>query len=277
MRGKLILTNGISEAMSHVDIPEGNDPFRAVVAALERFKTAVVDETDDARLVEIAEELWDVVAAAEAVLEAIDFEELPDTVSLEALPDAVDIENVPNAVAAGDAGGAIDLSKLAEAIELRELWEAVDLVALRRAERDLELELADVVNTDGIDTGDDGESGGLSGMIGGDTHVGFDATARQEAIQRSIETAVEAFRNVLFETHDTLRVLYESNQASFGPPGRRGASDSAVRSTLPKGPLADSASTRYSSVPAQVRHSRTKNPRRIYGRRFETAGRNSWR
>lgn len=275
---KLIVVRSIWNPISHVDFPNQRDnPFHAIVAGLERLKTAIVDETDDGRLIEIAEELWDVVDAAEAVLETIDFEELPDTVDLEALPDAVDIETVPDAIAAGDAGESVDLLKLQDAIKLREFWESVDLTALRSAEHDLELEIADVIDTDAIETSEGGESGGLSELVGGGAHVQFDAQARQKVIQRSIESAVEAFRAALFETHGTLRELYESNQSSIGPPGRRDASDAVVHSTLPKGPLVDSASTRYSSVPAQVGHSRTTNPRRIYGGRFETATRQSWR
>lgn len=258
--------------MSRIQTPNRSDPkqvetpFTAVAEHLERFKTAIVDETDDARLIEIAEELWDVVAAVEALLATIDFEELPDTIAPEALPDIVDIETVPDAIAAGDAGEAIDLRELKDAIELRELWEAVDLPALRDAKRELDLELADVINTD-TDLGDEGTET-AAGTDGAESGVGV--VARREAILRSIGNATEAFRTALFETHGTLRALYEHNRESVG--AGRSTSRPERSSTLPRGPLADSVSTRYSSVSSQVRHSRTRNPPRIYGRRFQRAG-----
>ncbi|WP_122091244.1 hypothetical protein [Halalkalicoccus subterraneus] len=247
-------------------------PFTAVAEHLERFKAAIVDETDDTRLIEIAGELWDIVAAVEALLTTIDFEELPDAIAPEALPDVVDVETVPDAIAAGDAGEAIDLRELNEAIELRELWEAVDLPALRDAKRDLDIELADVIDTD-ADFGDE-ETETATGTGGAESRVGVGA--RREALLRSIGNATEAFRTALFEAHETLRAFYEHNRDSVGGTSRS-ASRPARGATLSRGPLADSASTRYSSVPARVRHSRTSNPPRIYGRRFQRAGRGSWK
>lgn len=245
------------------------------VEGVEQFKTALVDETEDRRVIEIAEELWDVVAAVEAVLKTLDFEELPDVIELDELPNAIDIESVFDAIAAGEAGEAIDLLKLKDTIKLRELWEAVDLIELRRAQQALRKEIGDVTNKAGND--DDPGSVELGGLIESrGAHSQFDAEARRKKIQELIEAAIESFRTVLFETHDKLRELYEFNQETLGQSDRQlTSSNPTIVSTLPKGPLPYSASTRCSTVPSQVRYSRVRNPPRIYGRRFENTSRRS--
>ncbi|MDL5363087.1 hypothetical protein [Halalkalicoccus sp. NIPERK01] len=226
-------------------------------AALEQLKTQIVENSDDKALIETVEEIWDIIEEVEDVLETVDFEELPD---------AIDAENVPEAVSTGDARDAIDLSELNDAVELRELWEAVDLPELRKQKQELDTEVADV-------TGDGNEEDdGLLNMDGmfatGGANTEFDIDDRQEKMQELIETAVETFRTSLLETHDKVRVLYEINQEKLG--GQASLNPTAI-STMPKGPIPDSASTRVSTVPSQVKYSRAKNPRRIYGRRFEHA------
>lgn len=237
--------------------------------ALERLKIAIVENSDDEEVIELAEELWDIVEAVRAVLETIDLDEVPDTIDVEELPDAIEAGDIPEAIAKGDAREAIDLTELKDAVELRELWEAVDLSELREEKANLDAEVDDVTGDGEREEDEDGGvlAGGVMG-VGGGAHTGFDAEARQEKIQATIETAVEKFRKTLLETHDKVRLLYEFNQQKFG--GRESLNPTAVR-TMPKGPLPDSASTRVSTVPSQVRYSRARNPRRIYGRRFETA------
>lgn len=237
-----------------------------LTAALERLKTQIVENSDDKALIEAAEEIWDIIEEAEDVLETVDFEELPDSVDVEKLPDAIDVESVPEAISTNDTRDAVDLSKLKEAVELRELWEAVDLSELRKQKQELDKEVADVTG-DGNEE-DDGflDRDGMFGTSG--ANMGFEVDDRQEKIQQLIETAVEKFRTTLLETHDKVRVLYEINQEKLG--GQESLNPTAV-STMPKGPIPDSASTRVSTVPSQVKYSRAKNPRRIYGRRFEHA------
>ena len=239
-----------------------------VADGLERLKVAIVENSDNEEVIEIAEELWDIVDEAEDVLETIDFEELPDTIDIEELPDAIDIEKVPEAIADGDAREAIDLSAVTSAIEMRELWEAVDLSELRQQEQELEDEIGDVTDDDGDESDDGLLDMDMDMGMGGGAHVQFDADNLQEKIQEMITTAIKKFRKMLLETHDKLRLLWEFNQQKLG--GRESLNPTAVR-TMPKGPLPDSASTRVSTVPSQVKYSRAKNPRRIYGRRFNHA------
>ncbi|MDL5363704.1 hypothetical protein [Halalkalicoccus sp. NIPERK01] len=236
-----------------------------IADALERLKTQIVENSDDEEVIETAEEIWEILDEAEDVLDTIDLGEVPDVIDLDELPEAIDAEEVPEAIADGDARDAIDLRALKEAIEFRELWEAADLSELREEKAELEEEVDDVTEGDGDEEDDDllDMNMGMSGA-----HVQFDAEDRQEKIQELIETAIQKFRTALLETHDKLRLLYEFNQEKLG--GSESLNPTAV-STMPSGPLANSASTRRSTVPSQVRYSRAKNPRRIYGRRFENA------
>lgn len=240
-----------------------------IAAALERLKTRIVENSDDKAVIEAAEEIWDILAEVEDVLETVNFEELSDAIDSEKLPNAIDTERLPEAIEKGNARDAIDFSELKDAVELRELWEAVDLSELRKQKQELDKEVADVTG-DGSEE-DDGlfDTERMFGTSG--ANMQFDIDDRQEKIQALIETAVKKFRATLLETHDKVRLLYEINQEKLG--GQDSLNPTAV-STMPKGPIPDSASTRVSTVPSQVKYSRAKNPRRIYGRRFEHANTN---
>lgn len=240
-----------------------------VADGLERLKVAIVENTDDEEIIELAEELWEIVEATRALLETVDFEELPDTIHVQELSDAIEAGDIPEAISEGEAREAIDLSEVKDAVELRELWEAVDLSELREEKARLEGEIDDVTGDERSESEDDGFLG-TSGVMGsgGGAHMQFDAEARQEKIQNLIMKSVEKFRAALLETHDKVRLLYEFNQQKLG--GRESLNPTAV-STMPSGPIPNSASTRRSTVPSQVKYSRANNPRRIYGRRFEDA------
>lgn len=254
-----------TEEVSETILDQLEELLPGIADGLERLKTQIVENSDDEEVIETAEEIWDVLDAAENVLETIDLEELPDVIDLDELPDAVDVEEIPEAIADGEAGDAIDLTGLKEAIRFRELWEAADIGELREQEEELEDEIDDVTDGDGED--DDGLLDMDLGM-GEGANMQFDPDDRQEAIEALISTAVDGFRTALLETHDKLRLLYEFNQEKLG--GRESLNPTAV-STMPRGPLANSASTRHSTVPSQVKYSRANNPRRIYGRRFDDA------
>jgi hypothetical protein len=245
---------------------------------LEALKSAIVAETDDEAVIEAAEGLWTIVDEAIDVLETIDFEELPEAIDFEELPDAIEADKLSSALESGDAAAAIDLAELYEAVDLRELWRAVDLPALRKEEHELEEVIAQFLeeNGDVLGSGDDGSVSGGDG----DEESGFDladatsvfrgAESRQQALQQRIGKAIDAFRITLLETHETIRHLYEANQQRLGQADHRsGSRNPTARSTLSPGPLPDSISTRVSTVPRRVRHSRTKARPRIYGRRFE--------
>ncbi|WP_336344904.1 hypothetical protein [Halalkalicoccus ordinarius] len=255
------------------------------------LKRAIVEDDDQTDLIELAEDLWDVLDETQDVLETIDFEEVPEAIDLEELGENVDIEDIPEGLLDEDET-AIELSTVREAVNLRELWDAVDLMELREEKQQLENEVDDVTSDEGEDDGgllgDDGlvgddDDGGLLGddeeddglldtdnVIGTEgAHVQFDAEARQAFLEDKIKTAVEKFRSVLLSTHDKLHRLYELNQQKLGQPGRQPDSlNPTAYSSLPPGPVPDSASTRRSTVPAQVKYSKVENPRRIYGRRF---------
>lgn len=269
------------------------------------LKRAIVEDDQQADLIELAEDLWDVLDETEDLLETIDFEEVPEAIDFEELGEEVDVEDVPAGLLNEDET-AIELSTVREAVNLRELWDAVDLMDLREEKQQLESEIDDVTaDEDGEDDGgligDDGlmggdEDGGLlsddedGGLMGGDdelldtddvigtegAHVQFDAEARQAFLEDKIQTAVEKFRSVLLSTHEKLHKLYELNQQKLGQPGRQPDSlNPTAYSSLPPGPVPDSASTRRSTVPAQVKYSKVDNPRRIYGRRFSKAKRDA--
>lgn len=243
---------------------------------LEALKSAIVAGTDDETVIEVAEGLWTIVDEALDVLETVDFEELPEAIDVEELPDAIEAERLSSAIQAGDASRAIDLAELYEAVDLRELWRAVDLSALRKEERELREEierfLEDNGEAIGVDDGSpsDEDEDGESALLRETANALLSAEGRQQALQQRIGEAIDAFRRTLLETHATVRRLYEANRRKLGGSDRRsGSRNPTARSTRSPGPLPDSISTRVSTVPRRVRHSRTKPRPRIYGRRFE--------
>lgn len=260
------------------------------------LKRAIVEDDDQTDLIELAEELWDVLDQTQDVLETIDFEEVPEAIDFEELEENVDVEDIPEGLLNEDEN-AIELSTVREAVNLRELWDAVDLMDLREEKQQLESEIDDVTDDEDDDEDEgllgDEDDGGLLGddeddeddgglldtdnVIGTEgAHVQFDAEARQAFLEDKIQTAAEKFRWVLLSTHDKLRKLYELNQEKLGQPGRQPDSlNPTAYSSLPPGPIPDSASTRRSTVPAQVKYSRVENPKRIYGRRFTKATRDA--
>lgn len=231
---------------------------------LEAFKSTVVAGTDDDAVIETAEDLWTILDEAIDVLETIDFEGLPEAVDGHELPDAIEVEKLPAAIETGNAVEAIDLAELHEAIDLRKLWRAVDLPALRKEHEELAAEIEAFLESDEDAAGSDDDDDG--GFDVDETVAGlFSPESRQQALQGRIGAAIDAFRIALFETHTTIRRLYEANQRTLGS----GSRNPTARSTLSRGPFPDSISTRVSTVPRRVRHSRTKPRPRIYGRRFE--------
>lgn len=241
---------------------------------LEALKSAIVAGSDDEVIIETAESLWTIVDEAMDVVETVDFEELPEAIDFEELPDAIEAEKLSAALEAGDAAEAIDLAELYEAVDLRELWRTVDLPALRKEGAELEEVIA--VFLDDGENGEGSEPNDDNGILNvRDATSGlFGAESRQQVLQQRIGEAIDAFRVALLETHATVRRLYEANQRKHGQSGRRSGSRSrnpTAYSTLPRGPLPGPTSTRASTVPTRVRHSRTKGRPRIYGRRFERA------
>lgn len=235
------------------------------------IKQAIVDGEEDSAVLELADDLWTVLDELEDVLDTIQLDELPEAIEVDELPDSVDIEDVPEGLFDEDQT-AIDLSDVHEAVNLRELWDAVHLAEFLEEKRELDQATDDVGDHLDEDEGDD-EDELFENVVG----TGEDATDRmgaevgQIAIEETIEKAVREFREALLVTHDGLRKLYEANQRKLGRPGNQPNSlNPSAYSTLPRGPVPASASTRTSTVPARVKYSRIESqPRRIYGRRFE--------
>lgn len=259
-----------SETLQESILEELEELIPEIADGIERLKRHIVEGSDDEDVIETAEEIWDVLDEAEDVLDTLDLEEVPDVIELDELPDAIDVEEIPEAIADDEIGNAIDLTDLKDAIRFRELWDAADIGDLREEQQDLEEEIADVTGDDVEgDEDDDGllSTGGVIGT-GGGAHTQFDPENRQQHIENLISKAVGGFRTALLKTHDKLRLLYKYNQEKLS--GQDSLNPTAV-STMPSGPLANSASTRRSTVPSQVKYSRANNPRRIYGRRFDSA------
>ncbi|WP_331233286.1 hypothetical protein [Natronorarus salvus] len=244
------------------------DRLPEVVDGVEQLKTAVVENTDDEGAAAIVEEIWDVVEEIEDLLESVDLREVPDVVDSDVLIELLSSSEVPGKVVSGESVDVRDLLGMKDAIELRELWEAVDLERLLTELRELRAEVDDLTGGSGGDGSEDTDR--TAG--GDDPDPGSGGEELQETVQRAVEDTVEAVRPAVLDAHDAIRLLYEHNRQAFGGGSRRPASRNPTAvSTLPNGPLPTSVSTRVSTVPAQVRYSRARNPRRIYGRRFESA------
>ena len=236
----------------------------AVGEGVEALKRAVVED-ESADVLALADDLWAVVDELADVLRTVEFERLPEAIDVEELPDAVEVEDIPQGLLDEDET-AVDLTDLRQAVDMRELWEAVDLLAFREEKGELDEELAEF----GAD--DEGGEGDEDGLIDVENVVSadgvdaqFDAEARQAAIEDKLLDAVDAFRSALLSTHRGLRRIYEANRRNLG--GHDSLNPTAAR-TMPAGPLPTSASTRVSTVPRRVKYSRSRSPRRIYGRRF---------
>lgn len=273
---------GESDDDASVDLERLTSLSGAIEEGVDAVKRALVAGDDD-DLLATAGDLWRVLDELLDVLGTLDLEELPDAVHVEELPDAVEVENVPEGLTEEDEP-VIDLSAVREAVELRDLWRAVDLTELREEKRELQDALEEATG-DGGDDGDglldaelldddlvdDDADGGFTDVVdaGEGAHVQFDAGARQAYLEEEILDAVESFREVLLSTHEKLRRLYHANREKLGQSGHQPDSlNPTATRTMPAGPVPDSASTRSSTVPSQVRYSRVENPERIYGRRF---------
>lgn len=236
------------------------DYAEEVQVGLDRLRETFADDGDSA-LVERAAELWDVLDEFEDVLDTVDLSEAATAVDVDDLPDAIDIDDLPSGLVDAEES-AVDLTHLGDALDLRDLWESVDLT-------DFGGELTELEDAIDAATGD-GDT--FENVIEG-PRIESDPATRQAYMAEMIAEAAEEFREVLLASHEQFRELYQENQERFGKPGRQPDSlNPTAVSTLPPGPVPDSASTRASTVPGRVRHSRADyQPERIYGQRFVRA------
>ncbi len=276
----------MSDSSTEFDIERLVDLATKIDDYVLEFKQRIVGGDGDSEITELADNLWELLDEVEDVLETIDFEEVPDAIDLEELPKAIAVEDVPDGLF-DDEANAIELTSVKEAVNLRELWDAVDLTELYQQKQELE-EVVDettddmgdddgdgFLGTDILDDSEDDEDDELFDNVVGmseGAHVEFDAKARQAVIEEMIQEAVVKFREMLLTTHDKLEKLYRMNQEKLGQPGRQPKSlNPTAASTMPPGPVPETASLRTSTVPSQVRYSRVENPRRIYAHRFHEA------
>lgn len=243
--------------MSSVDIDDTE--FVEYVDKISEGVQSVIDtfnSEEDGGVIEKIDDLWGVLDEFDDVLGDIDLSKLPEAIEVSEIPDAVDIEETED-------GATLDLSGIQDAVRLRELWDAVDLTEVVGDAEELQSALDEVLGEGDLLDDDDIEM----------PSIGSDPETRQAFAQDVIQTAAEEFREVLLASHEQFLRLYRENQDRFGQEGRQPDSRNPTAfSTMPPGPVADSASTRQSTVPRRVRHSSaTYHPPRIYGRRFERA------
>lgn len=285
--GELKTEIGALEA-SLVALSDGEDesePFEELSARSDALESVLGDALVVAieAIRAIVEETIDVLRETIDVLETVDAESLPEAVDADELSDAIDADRLPDAIERGDPMEAIDLAELHEAVDLLKLWRSVDLPAFRKEGTELEAEIVELEaalddllggDAEGENDGDDPDAEGEaeSDSIDGDepswikntTKGLLSAGSRQGALHRQAVEAIDAVRVALLETHAAVRGRYEANRRRFD----RGSRRPTVHRTLPRGPTSTTAST----VPARVRHSRTKPRPRVYGRRFERVG-----
>jgi hypothetical protein len=236
----------------------------------EQLLRAIETDASDETLASAATELREVIEEFEDLLETIDLERLPDAVEVSALPELLDLEELPDAIREGDPDAALDLRALRRAIKLRELWNVVDLVDFTRESREFKSELEDVIGPDALESS--GESEAAEEVESFVDEIRGEAT--NAAFQQELKERIEAGRGAVIDAHATFEELYESNSQGSGSAGRRPSSNNPTAvSTMPPGPLPASASTRVSTVPADVRLAKVEGFPRVYGRRWKTARR----
>ena len=239
---------------------------KRIEAAVDQLTAAIEREDTDGGLTEIAQEIQDIVVEANQLLETIDLETIPNAVDFEALSDMVDVEQIPTAIREHDPDVAVDLHAIRHAIRLRELWNSVDLVGFAEESAQLKEEIRDVV-------GDDVFTGGGTSEAAEEVRE-FVADVRPEAtnaaLQQQGQKAARNARKGVLTAHENAEKLHTGNRRK---PRSRPQNPTAV-SLHPPGPIPDSVSTRFSSVPPNVRLSKIDALPRIYGRRWRTIDRN---
>lgn len=264
-----------------------------LVSDAESAARSLLDREEfDSDALETLDDLTDVADEAEDLLSTVDVTELTDALDLRDLPEAVDLEDLPEAIEEQSPREAVRLRKLIQLADLSHVLASTDLRRFRSEKDELEDELDDLSNggSDGEGTGDGrlhvGDEGRDGGMLGGESPIGgtdVDADALDEdlddgerselmqaAVQSKVDDAVSEFREGLVAAHERLADIREENetrtQSGDDQPSSR---NPTAFSSLPAGRGDMGGATRYSTVPAQVRHSGASSRERVYGDRFE--------
>lgn len=240
-------------------------------SGIDRVILAFSDGESGTRLTGVEKELFEVLVASDALLETIDLDRVSESVDAGKLLERVDVDHLADAIEERNPDLAFDLSDLETVIDKRELLNSIDLLEFVKAKRHLDVELEDVVG-----------KGGLAG-VGSNSKASADIAAfvlllRSEGpealIQQEATAKAKAAQKKIIEAHVMLERFYEANKQRFssGTEQRTPRNPTAV-SLLSPGPLPDSISTRVSTVPSRVRHSKAEPLPRIYSRRWAKVAR----
>lgn len=233
---------------------------------LDRVIRALGGGDAGASLTGLDRELFEVLVASDALLETVDLDRVPGSVDLVSLRERIDLERLAEAIEERDPDIALDLSDLEESVDTRELLDSIDLVEFARAKRRLERELEDVVGEDGISVGD-GES--KAGADANQFVASLGREAKQTALRQAARRRAAAAQQAIVDGHAAMEERYEANRQRFADANdpKTGRNPTAVSLVSPR-PLPDGVSTRVSSVPRAVRHSKTDPIPRVYSRRW---------
>lgn len=259
----------MSDATPRTQTETDGTPKRIEAAADRLARVLEQGITDDERSETVAE-LRDVIEEAGQLLETIDLESLPEAIDFDKLPELVDVGQLPTAIKEGDPDAALDLHTIHHAIRLRKLWNSIDLVEFAKEKAQLEDELANVVGEDALSGAGNSEAAKeVQRFVDRSRSEGKNAAMQQQA-QKGVSEA----RRRLVATHSDAEDRYQENQRGPGYVGRRAVSRNPTAvSLVPRGPIPDSSSTRFSSVPTNVRGAKIDALPRIYGRRWKSIGR----
>lgn len=246
--------------------PESNSLLEHIETELKRKTPASADNDSGTSLTGTTKELFDVLEATDGLLRTIDLDELPNTLKKEKLPNLVDFDHLPDAVQERNPDLAIHLSNLEGVVNKGDLLNSIELLEFGKAKRRLDRELEDVLG-EGALSGRGGDSEAVSDLKEFASSLRPEAT--QALVQQEAMAKAEAVRDAIVELHAVLERLYVSNKKRFRKADEnQTARNPTAVSLLPSGPLPDSVSTRFSTVPARVLHAKIEPLPRIYGRRW---------
>ena len=241
------------------------------------------------------ENLMEIAAEGEELLETIDYSEFLETVELDELPEVVDIGALPEAVSEKNAKKAIQYRKLITLVDFGTLWETVDLSAFRQNKRELEdaiddltdthdegadmkvwrefKELLDSITEDGSDTGGgpSGDPGDTADVSIRSDEVSVPSEALQASIQAEVDDAVGEFRESVLEARRNVKAARTELDERTGSVDQPSSRNPTAYSTLESSKKTRKGFFQYSTVPQQPRHTSAPTRQRIYGPRFESA------
>lgn len=224
---------------------------------------------------EVVEDIGQIVAEFEELLETVDLSEVPEAIDIEDLPEALDVSDVPEAIKEGDAGEALSFRALPKLLEFDEVREAVDLREFRRQLRELEAAVEEAGFTDSEDGENDSSileeplDGDSSGGLDGSHMSGVEDVAAEAAAGNEVRDAAEEFRSSLQEAHDRLADLVSQNEERAERIEQPSSRNPTAFSTLATTRETRCRVGRHSTVPSETRHSSSPNPDRVYGDRFD--------